>query len=113
MTKGVIIVGTRPCDPSREREFNDWYDATHLREMCEIPGIVSGRRLVLSDAQMMPPDAARHEYLAIYEFDTDSVPCMVNELGERMANGTVHLSDVVQLDPLPSVIVYEEATQRF
>jgi hypothetical protein len=36
---------------------------------------------------------------------------MVDELGARMANGTIHLSDVVQLDPLPSVIVYDETAQ--
>jgi len=106
--RGVMIIGTRPSDPTRDREFNDWYDTTHVREMCQIPGIVSGRRLVLSDAQMMPPDATLHEYLGIYEFDTDNVQGMVSELGERMANGTIQLSDVVQLDPLPSVMVFEE-----
>jgi hypothetical protein len=111
MARGVMIVGTRPVDASREREFNQWYDATHVREMCEIPGIVSGRRLALSEAQMMPADAALHEYLAIYDFDTENVQAMVDELGARMANGTIHLSDVVQLDPLPSVIVYEETSK--
>ena len=111
MPRGVMMVGTRPSDPTRDREFNEWYDTTHVREMCEIPGIVSARRLALSGAQMMPPGAAQHEYLAIYEFDTDDVQGMVDELGARMANGTIHLSDVVQLDPLPSVIVFEETSQ--
>jgi hypothetical protein len=107
-----MIVGTRPSDPSRGEEFNEWYDTTHVDEMCDIPGITAGRRFVLSNAQMMPPDATRHEYLAIYEFDTDDVQQMVAELGDRMANGTIHLSDVVQLDPLPNVIIYDEMAQR-
>jgi len=110
MPRGVMIVGTRPSDPMRDREFNEWYDATHVREMCEIPGIVSGRRFVLSDAQMMPPDVTQHAYLAIYEFETDNVQGMVEELGTRMANGTIQLSDVIQLDPLPSVMVFEETS---
>lgn len=103
-----MIVGTRPSDPGRDREFNDWYDTTHLREMCEIPGIVSGRRFALSSAQMMPPDGTQHEYVAIYEFDTDNVQRMVDDLRQRMTNGTIQMSDVVQLDPLPSVVVFEE-----
>src|SRR6476659_6977917 len=92
MPRGVMIVGTRPSDPTRDREFNDWYDTTHVREMCQIPGIVSGRRFALSGAQMMLPGAAQHESLAIYEFDVDDVQGMVDELGARMANGTIHLS---------------------
>ena len=61
MPRGVMMVGTRPSDPTRDSEFNEWYDTTHLHEMCEIPGITSGRRYALSGAQMMP-DATRHEY---------------------------------------------------
>jgi hypothetical protein len=106
-----MIVGTRPVDPSKDREFNEWYDATHVREMCEIPGVVSGRRLELSEAQMMPPVEGQHEYLAIYDFDTEDVSAMVDELRSRMANGTIHLSDTVQLDPLPSVLIYEDTTR--
>jgi hypothetical protein len=60
---------------------------------------------------MLPPDAADHEYLTIYDYDTNDVQKMVAELGERMANGTIHLSDVVQLDPLPTVTIYEEMAQ--
>ncbi len=111
MARGVMIVGARPSDPCRKREFNDSYDATHLREMCEIPGIVSVRRFSLSNAQMFPPDGTKHEYIAIYEFDTDNVQGMVDELGARMANGTIHLSDVVELDPLPSVTLFAETTK--
>jgi len=107
MPKGVLIFGTRPA-PGRDREFNEWYDATHVRQMCEIPGIVSGRRYALCDTQMMPPDAAQHDYIAIYEFETDGVQALVDELGARVANGTIELSDAVQLDPLPMVTVFEE-----
>jgi hypothetical protein len=57
---------------------------------------------------MMPPDATQHEYVAIYEFDTDNVQRMVDDLGKRMRNGTIQMSDVVQLGPLPSVVVFEE-----
>jgi hypothetical protein len=79
--------------------------------MCEIPGIVSGRRFALSGAQMMPPDGTQHECVAIYEFDTDNVQGMVDDLGQRMTNGTIQMSDVVQLHPLPSVVVFEETPE--
>jgi hypothetical protein len=56
----------------------------------------------------MPPDDTQHEYVAIYEFDTDNVQRMVDDLVQRMTSGTIQMSDVVQLDPLPSVVVFEE-----
>jgi hypothetical protein len=111
MARGVMIVGTRPSDPSREGEFNEWYETTHVPELCEIPGIVSARRFALSQAQLFPPDATRHEYVAIYEIDAENVQGVIDELGARMASGTIHMSDVVEMDPLPSVVLYEETAK--
>jgi hypothetical protein len=108
MTRGVMIVGMRPSDPSRDRDFNEWYGTVHISEMCEIPGILSARRFVLSSEQMFPLDTAKYEYMSIYDFDTDDARRMVDELNARLANGTIHLLDVVELDPLPSIILYEE-----
>jgi hypothetical protein len=111
MARAVMIVGTRPSDPSREREFNEWYQTTHVPELCEIPGIVSARRFALSKAQLFPSDGTQHESAAIYEIDTDDVQGVIDELGTRMASGTIHMSDVVEMDPLPSVVLYEETAK--
>jgi hypothetical protein len=48
--KGILVVQSRPSDPSREGEFNEWYADTHIPEVCAIPGIVSARRYKVHDA---------------------------------------------------------------
>ena len=44
MPKAVMVVYSRPTDPARDDDYNDWYDNVHLREVCEVPGFVSARR---------------------------------------------------------------------
>jgi hypothetical protein len=31
---------TSPVDPAREDEYNDWYDNTHVPEICAVLGFV-------------------------------------------------------------------------
>ena len=38
MPKGVLIVPSGPSDPSREDEYNEWYDNTHVGEVRDVPG---------------------------------------------------------------------------
>ena len=40
MDRWLIAVQTNCTDPSREKEFNDWYDNTHVPEVLEVQGIV-------------------------------------------------------------------------
>ena len=107
MPKAIMVVQSRPSEPSREAEYNDWYDNTHIPELCEIPGIVSARRFALSDAQLMPVDSAVPKYVAIYELETNDIAQVLKEMGSRVANGTVHMTDAIELDPAPSVTIYE------
>jgi hypothetical protein len=48
----VMMSISGPSDPSREQEYNDWYDNVHVPEVLETPGSVSARRLRLADTQM-------------------------------------------------------------
>jgi len=47
MFKGSVIlfVGTECKDPSAEAEFNRWYSETHMPEVLQQDGILSGTRL--------------------------------------------------------------------
>jgi hypothetical protein len=65
----------------------------------------------LSKAQLFPPDTAQHEYIAIYEIFADDVQGVIDELGTRMASSAIHMSDAVEMDPLPSVVLYEETAK--
>ena len=49
MPKGMMLVQSRPADPAREDEFNDWYTKTHIPEVCAVPGIVGARRYKVHD----------------------------------------------------------------
>lgn len=44
MPKGMLVVESRPADPAREDEYNDWYTNTHIPEVCAVPGFVAARR---------------------------------------------------------------------
>ncbi len=35
MSKGIMVVQSRPSDPAREDRFNQWYSQTHLPELIE------------------------------------------------------------------------------
>ena len=47
MSKAVYVVYSRPSAPEREADFNDWYDHTHLGEVCAVPGVTGARRFRL------------------------------------------------------------------
>ena len=50
MPKGMLLVQSRPADPAREDEFNDWYTNTHIPEVCAVPGIVAAQRYKVHDS---------------------------------------------------------------
>ena len=102
MPKGIMVVQSRPSDPAREDEFNDWYSNTHLPEIRAVPGFVAARRYKVHDAS-----AESHSYLAIYEIDADDLTDPVEELRARSAAGRTHTTDALQTDPPPVVTLYE------
>jgi hypothetical protein len=107
MPKAVMVVLSSPSDPSREAEYNEWYDNTHLPEVCAIPGFVGARRFKVSDAGLMSVDPAAPAYLAIYELDADDLATTCKELIVRSGDGRVQMSDVLSSNPGPSAILYE------
>ena len=102
MPKGIMVVQSRPSDPAREDEFNDWYSNTHLPEIRAVPGFVAARRYKVHDTA-----AGGYSYLAIYEIDADDLTDPVTELRARSAAGRTHTSDALQTDPPPVVTLYE------
>ena len=103
MPKGIMVVQSRPCDPAREDEYNDWYSNTHLPEIRAVPGFVAACRYKVHNGA----DPAANSYLAIYEIDADDLTDPVKELRARSAAGQTHPSDALQLDPPPVVTLYE------
>ncbi|HEX5365338.1 MAG TPA: hypothetical protein VFW63_01575 [Acidimicrobiales bacterium] len=106
MPKGIMLVTSRPSDPAREGEYNEWYTNTHIPEVCALPGIVGGRRYRPyggGDSPAGDPPA----YVAIYDLDTDDLGSVMVELGKAFGDGRIHMSDAIQMDPAPDIAVYE------
>ena len=106
MPKGIMLVRSAPSAPEREDEYNDWYDRVHLPEVLAIPGIVGATRFKLSEVAGVEPDGGP-AYLAIYELDADDLGAPLAGLRDRAGSGEVQMSDVLGMDPPPSIAIYE------
>jgi hypothetical protein len=108
MPKAVLLVQSQAVTPDREDEYHKWYDQTHLPQVCEIPGITGARRYTLSSGSIATADPSLPAHLAIYELDTDDIEGVLDELAARAGDGRIDMSDVLQLDPLPNILLYVE-----
>ncbi len=106
MPKAIFLVQSQPSDPSREDEYNTWYDKTHLPQVCEIPGIVGARRYELAVGGAIPAPEGSSKYIAIYEIDADDPDTVLQELTARATDGRVEMSDVLSMDPVPVTQLY-------
>lgn len=91
------------CDPAHKKEFIEWYDHTHLDDLMRIPGMVSARRLELSEVQTTREDGravvcdvarngARFRTLAIYEFEAEDPGSVFDELIRRSGTPEMEVS---------------------
>ena len=79
METWLCMIETNCIDDSRAKEFNEWYDRTHLPDILSTPGVVRATRYE-------DPSAAggRGRYLALYEIETDDILQTMAALGETM-----------------------------
>lgn len=89
-----ILVATSSAKEGRDREYNEWYDAVHINELLDIPGIVSARRFAASPSSPHVPPSS---YLAIYEIEAEDPAVVMRELMSRGASGQLSRTD--SLDP--------------
>jgi hypothetical protein len=80
MPKAVVLVFTECTDPAREEEFNEWYDNTHVPDVLETSGFVSGIRYEL----VGNPGPGQGKYLAIYDVESDDLPSAMAALQQRV-----------------------------
>jgi hypothetical protein len=80
MDRWLIAVQTNCTDPSREKEFNDWYDNTHVPEVLEVPGIVRMTRY-----ENVTPGEQSAKFLALLEVEADDVWDVTTALAENRA----------------------------
>ena len=68
MEKWIMTVESNCADPSREEEYNEWYNNVHLPDILETPGFIRAARYENS-----APDESNGKYLAMYEIETDDL----------------------------------------
>ena len=97
MPKGIIYLETMPVSPDLEAEYHEWYNDTHLEEICSVEGITSARRFAPTDGN--------GPFIAIYELDCDDLDAVVDRL--RVLGASGKMSSLQYLDmatpPIPKV----------
>lgn len=81
MPRAVVLVFTDCADPAREKEFNEWYDSTHVPDILEAPGFVGCTRYEL----MGNPGPGQGKYLAVYDVESNDLPSALAGLQQRVA----------------------------
>ncbi|MFN8226207.1 MAG: hypothetical protein U0R18_05730 [Mycobacterium sp.] len=100
MARGIIYLETRPSSADCEAEYHDWYNDTHLAEICSVEGITAARRFAPIDGQ--------GPFIAIYELDCDDLDAVVGRLQEFGASGKMSSLRYLSMDPPPVPKVYRE-----
>jgi hypothetical protein len=105
MAQDIFIVLTNPIE-GEDDAFNKWYDAHHVPEVLDVPGVVAAQRYDIAEvnvpddeelpAQLPPPT---HRYLVIYELDNDPDVVMAEFLKRVMA-GTLSLGEWLDLSTI-------------
>src|SRR5262245_2531204 len=93
----LYLVLSNPVE-GRDREFNEWYDSVHLREVLATPGMVSAQRYMLREAEINRAAGvpSTHRYLLVYEVEGD-VDVIMSKLQAAAASGALQMSDALDL----------------
>jgi hypothetical protein len=89
MGKFVMVAQSRAKE-GRDKEYNDWYDTVHIKDICSVPGVKSARRFEATPAMVGTPGL---KYLAIYEIEADDAMSVLAEIGKRAAEGKMKTSE--------------------
>jgi len=81
MPRTTVLVFTNCADPAREKEFNEWYDNTHVPDVLETPGFVRCTRYEL----IGDPGPGQGKFLAVYEVESDDLESTMAGLQQRVA----------------------------
>ena len=95
MAKSIVLAWTNPVDEASDKEFNAWYNGTHVPQVrAAIPAITAAHRYKVAD---LPGAPATHRYVAVYEMDTDDVAGALAALGAASADGRIEMTPTMDL----------------
>ena len=94
MRRFKLVVLSNAKD-GREDEYNQWYNNRHLADVVAVPGFSSAQRFKLRDDMGFPH---RHQYLAIYEIESDDPQAVIGELMRRRDTPAMLISEALDLE---------------
>ena len=68
MAKWILVVETNCSDATRETEFHEWYNKTHIPDILETPGFIRATRY-----ENIETAEGKGKFLSIYEIETDDI----------------------------------------
>ncbi len=85
--RAVFVMFSNPRSAADDDAYNEWYEQTHIPAVLELDGFMRATRWRLSSA--WPPSGALgdHQYLTMYELDTDDVPAALDGVKRAVAAG--------------------------
>lgn len=95
MPRYIFLVLTNAKD-GQEDEYNDWYNNRHLPDVLACDGFVAAQRFRLTETD--PQQEFTHQYLAIYEVETDDLAKANQALTEAASNGAMFVSPALNMD---------------
>jgi hypothetical protein len=101
MPTTYLMIAHSSAKPGRDAEYLQWYEHSHLPEICAIPGVKGGRLLEATPSSPSKPAAT---FLAIYELDVEDPMSVLQEMGRRHQAGQMHSTDA--LDPASAQLVF-------
>ncbi|MGE0408587.1 MAG: hypothetical protein AB7P23_04900 [Amphiplicatus sp.] len=105
-----FVVLANPTE-GMEDEFNKWYNETHLKEVLQVPGFVAAQRFKIHRPSLLPHQKPAHDYLAIYEIETDDIEATLADLRSRPNTPAMSISKAFDLTTV-SPLIYESLTPR-
>jgi hypothetical protein len=102
-----FVVLSNPT-PGMEAKYNTWYEQ-HLRELLAVPGFISAQRLKVHSDSLLPGVEPTHDYLAIYEIQTDDIGAVLKDLRSRPGTPAMTISDAFDRKTM-SALIYEVIT---
>ena len=86
-----MIVLSKPTE-GKEDAYNEWYQHTHLRQMCAIEGVKSAQRF--RRAREVVPGFS-WPYAAIYEIETDDIDGVLARIRGVAGSENLWVSDAL------------------
>jgi len=102
--KYKMVVFTNAVE-GKDKEYNDWYQNTHLKQIVSIKSFAQAQRFRFH-TNIIPGSANPAQYMAVYDIETDDINAALGAMGELAASGRMPLPDSMAQPMIGAV--YEE-----